>query len=50
MFFNSLSLQQMSEEIARFQREKQERIRLMQEKQARELEEFDNETVRLGFR
>ena len=41
---------QMNEEIARFEHEKNERIRLMQEKQARELEEFDKESDRNGFR
>ena len=40
----------MEEEIARFEHEKNERIRLMQEKQGRELEDFDKESDRNGFR
>lgn len=40
----------MAEESARFQHERHERVRLMQEKHAREMEDFDNESQRYGFR
>lgn len=41
---------QMSSETQRFLEERSERIRLLHEKQERELEEFDEESARLGFR
>ena len=37
------------EEAQRFEHERSERVRLMQEKQARELEEFDKESLRMGL-
>lgn len=40
---------QMEEEIARFDYEKNERIRMLKEKHERELEEFDKESSRLGY-
>lgn len=42
--------QKMSSETQRFLEERSERIRLLHEKQDRELEEFDEESARLGFR
>ena len=43
-------LVQMEEEIARFDHEKSERIRLLKEKHERELDDFDKETQRIGLR
>lgn len=40
----------MSSETQRFLEERSERIRLLHERQERELEEFDEESARLGFR
>lgn len=40
----------MNNETHRFLEERSERIRLMHEKEDRELEEFDDESSRLGFR
>jgi len=37
-------------ENERFIEERGERIRILHEKQERELQEFDDESVRLGFR
>ncbi|XP_050738502.1 serine/threonine-protein kinase Tao-like isoform X4 [Eriocheir sinensis] len=39
----------MAEESARFQHERHERVRLMQEKHNREMDDFDNESQRYGF-
>lgn len=39
----------MEEESQRFQREKAERIRLLMERQTREIDAFDQESTRLGF-
>uniref|UniRef100_T1J5D9 Large ribosomal subunit protein P2 n=1 Tax=Strigamia maritima TaxID=126957 RepID=T1J5D9_STRMM len=39
----------MEEEIQQFQHERSERIRLLHERQAREIEDFDRESARLGF-
>lgn len=41
---------QMEMETAQFLQEHNERIRLLHEKQARELNHFDEESARLGFR
>lgn len=41
--------QKMSSESARFCEERSERIRLLHERQERELEDFDTESTRLGF-
>ena len=41
--------QKMEEETAKFHQEKTERIRCLHDRQARELEEFDAESTRLGF-
>ncbi|KAF2882457.1 hypothetical protein ILUMI_23682 [Ignelater luminosus] len=41
--------QKMSSETQRFLEERSERIRLLHERQERELEEFDEESARLGF-
>lgn len=46
---SDLLKQKMQQEAQRFEHEKNERIRLMQEKQSRELEEFDKESIRMGF-
>lgn len=40
----------MEMETAQFLQERGERIRLLREKQERELEKFDEESARLGFR
>lgn len=39
----------MEEEAAKFEQEQAERIRRCQERQAHEMDEFDNETVQLGM-
>jgi len=39
----------MSEETTQFLQERGERIRLLRERQAREVENFDDESIRLGF-
>ena len=41
---------QMEEETREFLRERSDRIRLLHENQAKELERFDEESVNLGFR
>merc|ERR1719209_168576 len=41
--------QKMAEETQQFLQERSERIRLLHERQAREVEQFDDESVRLGF-
>lgn len=41
--------QKMREEAQRFDHEKNERVRLQLEKQSRELEEYDKESLRMGF-
>jgi len=41
---------QMEMETKQFLQERGERIRLLREKQERELEQFDEESARLGFR
>ncbi|KAF2357070.1 Protein kinase domain [Trinorchestia longiramus] len=46
---NAVLQQKMLQETQRFENEKHDRIRLMQEKQSRELEEFDKESLRMGF-
>ncbi|XP_018024808.1 serine/threonine-protein kinase Tao isoform X2 [Hyalella azteca] len=46
---NASLKQKMQQEVMRFEHEKNERIRLLQEKQSRELEEFDKESLRMGF-
>jgi len=40
----------METETAQFLQERGERIRLLRERQERELEQFDEESARLGFR
>lgn len=40
----------MREELQQFASERAERIRLLQERQLRELEQFDEESTRRGFR
>ena len=40
----------MSEETTQFLQERGERIRLLRERQAREVENFDDESVRMGFK
>ncbi|XP_063927161.1 serine/threonine-protein kinase Tao isoform X2 [Zophobas morio] len=45
----SLLEQKMNSETQRFLDERAERIRILHERQERELEEFDEESVRLGF-
>lgn len=40
----------MREELQQFASERAERIRLLQERQMRELEQFDEESTRRGFR
>jgi len=42
--------QQMELETQQFLQERSERIRLLHERQDRELEQFDEESARLGFR
>ena len=42
--------QKMEEESSQFLQERSERIRLLHERQAREVEQFDEESTRLGFR
>ena len=42
--------QKMDEETQQFLQERSERIRLLHEHQAREIEQFDDESTRLGFR
>lgn len=42
--------QKMEEETQQFLQERNERIRLLHERQQRELEQFDEESTRLGFR
>jgi len=41
--------QKMEEESGQFRQERQERIRLLHERQAREVDQFDEESTRLGF-
>merc|ERR1719351_305089 len=41
--------QKMEEESSQFRQERQERIRLLHERQAREVDQFDEESTRLGF-
>ena len=50
VFDDSFTLKQMEEETREFLRERSDRIRLLHENQAKELERFDDESVRLGFR
>ncbi|EFA05430.1 Serine/threonine-protein kinase TAO1-like Protein [Tribolium castaneum] len=45
----SLLETKMNSETQRFLEERAERIRILHERQERDLEEFDNESVRLGF-
>ena len=40
----------MEEETQQFLQERGERIRLLHERQTREVEQFDDESTRLGFR
>ena len=40
----------MEEESSQFRQERQERIRLLHERQAKEVDQFDEESTRLGFR
>jgi thousand and one amino acid protein kinase len=47
---SSPSYIQMREELQQFASERAERIRLLQERQMRELEQFDEESTRRGFR
>ena len=42
--------QKMEEESNQFLQERAERIRLLHERQTREVEQFDEESTRLGFR
>ena len=42
--------QKMEEETQQFLQERSERIRLLHERQGREVEQFDDESTRLGFR
>ena len=42
--------QKMEEETQQFLQERSERIRLLHERQGREIEQFDDESTRLGFR
>ena len=42
--------QKMEEESSQFRQERQERVRLLHERQAREVDQFDEESTRLGFR
>ena len=42
--------QKMDEETQQFLQERSERIRLLHERQGREIERFDDESTRLGFR
>ena len=42
--------QKMEEESQQFLQERSERIRLLHERQTREVEQFDDESTRLGFR
>ena len=42
--------QKMEEESGQFRQERQERVRLLHERQAREVDQFDEESTRLGFR
>ncbi len=42
--------QKMEEETQQFLQERSERIRLLHERQSREVEQFDDESTRLGFR
>ena len=42
--------QKMDEETQQFLQERSERIRLLAERHAREVEQFDDESTRLGFR
>merc|ERR1712098_315067 len=41
--------QKMEEESSQFRQERQDRIRLLHERQAREVDQFDEESTRLGF-
>jgi len=41
--------QKMEEESSQFRQERQERVRLLHERQAREVDQFDEESTRLGF-
>jgi thousand and one amino acid protein kinase len=49
-FIINLFFCQMEEETREFLRERSDRIRLLHENQAKELERFDDESIRLGFR
>ena len=42
--------QKMDEETQQFGQERHERVRLLHERQAREVDQFDDESTRLGFR
>merc|ERR550532_3960240 len=42
--------QKMEEESSQFRQERQERVRLLHERQAKEVDQFDEESTRLGFR
>ena len=42
--------QKMEEESSQFLQERGERIRLLHDRQAREVDQFDEESARLGFR
>ena len=42
--------QKMEEESSQFRQERQERIRLLHERQAKEVDQFDEESTMLGFR
>ena len=46
----TLLAQKMEEETQQFLQERSERIRLLHERQGREVEQFDDESTRLGFR
>lgn len=50
MYFICLFAFQMESECAQFVAERAERTRLLHERHERELEHFDNESARLGFR
>lgn len=49
IFLPSSNLQQIEEEMLALQNERTERIRSLLERQAREIEAFDSESMRLGF-
>ena len=50
VFAKETLTKKMSEETTQFLQERSERIRLLRERQAREVENFDDESVRLGFK